>query len=513
MKEKKNSIWKSAALVTIMMLAFKILGFAKQAVMASYYGATIDTDIYYIGWGFISGVSEAIVKAISVSLIAIYTSLRVQKGKDEAAKLINGILEIFIPIFLVLIGLIIILAPLISRILAPSYNGYEYNELIKYLRILAPVMLFACLELVFGAVLDSHKSFFVPRLQSFIYSVCVILACIFFSSLLGVSALVMAQYVSSVIFTILIILAAKKYHNFFLVKIKEIPELKHILLTAIPLFIGNSAIQINKIVDKSIASGLGAGTTSALSYCIVLEQLVTSIMIVNIGNVMFANFSEYAAKNDKQLISDNLSKAINILICLLMGITVITVICAEDIVKIVYFRGNFNYSAVSLTSVALIGYAVSFVPIAVRDLSIKTLYAFKDTRRAMYASLISIVVNISTSILLAHFFGIIGITLGTSIASVVGMIINAFSIKKYLNEYRYSDHIKLLIRCIPATIVLGVSVYLLKKFLNINLVIQFIIICIVGFGLYFLVLKMSKIKEVDYAYSFVAAKLKKIKRN
>ena len=173
------------------------------------------------------------------------------------------------------------------------------------------------------------------------------------------------------------IFAVRKYHRFAAVKLRDIPELNNIIITAIPLFIGNSALQINQIVDKSITSGLGEGAASALSYCHTLEQFVTNIMIVNIGNVMFANFAEFVAKREFEDINKTLSKAINILISLLAGISIITVICSKDIVTIVYYRGSFSQEAVFLTSSALIGYALSFVAVAVRDLSIKSLYAFR----------------------------------------------------------------------------------------------------------------------------------------
>lgn len=507
MTKNKQNVFKSAALVTVMMLAFKVFGFIKQAVVAYYFGATAETDIYYIAYGFISGISEAIVKALSVSLVAVYTSLRVAKGKEESSKLISGLLEILFPIFLLLAIFIFGTAPLFSKLLAPSYTSDQAANLVSYIRILAPVLLFGVLELCFGAVLDSNKSFFVPRLQSFIYSALIIISCITISSSLGIDALVIGQYASSIIFTILLIIAVKKYIRFSTVKFNDIPELKNILMTAIPLFIGNSALQINQIVDKSITSGLGAGAASALSYCHTLEQFVTNIMIVNIGNVMFANFAEFVAKKNYEQVKRTLKSAINVLICLLMGISIVTIVCSKDIVSIVYYRGSFSYDAVVLTSLALVGYAFSFVAVAVRDLSVKSLYAFKDTKHPMIASITSIVVNIAFSITLSRFLGIFGVSLATSISAVVGMVINAYFFKMHLPDYDYKEHVKLFVKIVPAGVLMAVVAYFLHKYLPFGNLTMFVLITIISFSVFIFVLTVCRIEEVEIIKEIIKRKI------
>lgn len=493
---KGKSIAKSAVLVTLMMLSFKVVGFIKQAVVAYVFGATIETDTYFIAWGFIAGVSESIVKALLVSLVAIYTNLLVQKGKEEAYKLINGLIIILLPLLIIIASLIFIAAPAISLVLAPSYSGDTQTLLIRFIRILSPVIIFGCFELVFGAISDSYKNFFVPRLQSFIYSICIIVACFTISGILGVKSLIVAQYCSSVIFTVILIIFTKKYHKFFCVKFNDIPELKNILITAIPLFIGNSALQINQIVDKSITSGLGDGAVSALSYCHTLEQFITNIMIVNIGNVMFANFAEFVARREVDQVKNTLSKAINVLISLLAGISVVTIICAKDIVTIVYYRGGFGEEAVLLTSVALIGYTVSFVAVAVRDLTIKSLYAFKDTKCPMIASLISICVNIIFSLLLSKVIGILGVALATSISAIVGMIISAYSLKKYISDYRFTGHLFQFLRCLPGILALFLFCCIIQSFLPAGSLSKFLISSIVGLPCYILMCAVCKVDGI-----------------
>ncbi len=493
---EKNSIARSAFLVTSMMLIFKILGFVKQAVIAYVFGANIETDTYFIAWGFVSGISEAIVKALLVSLVAVYTSIRIRKGQEVASKLINALIEILVPIFLLLVTVIYLCAPAFSKVLAPSYEGKSIERLALFIQILSPILLFGCFELIFGAIEDSFKEFMIPRLQSLIYSLCVIIACLTLSSHFGIYSLVIAQFVSSIVFIVMLLIVIRKHHHFSIANPWQSPELKEVLVTAIPLFIGNSALQINQIVDKSITSGLSIGTASALSYCHTLEQFVTNIMIVNIGNVMFANFAEFVAKEEYDNVKSVLYKAIDILVILLGYISVIVFFCAEDIVSIVYYRGSFSYEAVKLTAIALIGYAASFIAVAIRDLSVKSLYAFKDTKRPMYASIISICVNIVFSILLSRYIGILGVALATSISAFIGAILNGISLKKHLLGYRYSKHIITVTKCIPGLCVVALACFAINNYFNLGCFLNFVLCSCIGFLAYFVVLYICKVEEV-----------------
>ena len=496
MTEKKQSIAKSAILVTLMMLAFKLVAFVKQAFIASYFGATVETDAYFIAWGFVTGISEAVIKALGISIVAIYTSYRINEGKEKAARLINALVELTFPCFVVIAGIIVICAPVIGKLLAPSYEGDALSLVISFLRILAPILVFAGIQMIFSAMMDSYKSFFIPRLESFLYSVLVILSCIFLSKILGVNALVLAQYVSSTVFLILLIVSISRFHKFFFTKISEVPELKRIFLTAVPMIVGNSALQLNQMVDKAITSGLDDGTTSALYYCHILYECVVNIMIANLGNVMFANFAEMVAKGEKEKVRATLTRAVNTLICFLIGITIITVVFSKDIVSIVYLRGNFTYEAMILSSTALVGYAVSFVAVAVRDLSVQSMFAFADTKHPMIANVIAIAINICFSILLSRYIGILGVAVATSISTVVGMFLDGFFLKKKMPEYRYSVNLLTFAKCIPAALLLGGYCFVIYRFVNLSSLLRFIIVSVPGLLMYFGVMCLCGIGEM-----------------
>ncbi len=498
---------KNVFFVAVMMTCFKALGFLKQALIAYYYGATADTDYYFIANGFVLGCISCCVGALIMATVAVYTNLRIKEGNEKATKLISGLIEISIPITLGVVILVVLFAPYISRVLAPGLDQNEISEISKYIRALSPSIMILSIQFTMSAVLDSNKSFFAPRMETFIYNSFGILACIFVSRLLGIFALVFAQIAAVLVFSVFLMIAARKYFKYEFVRIKDIPKLKETRNALIPLLIASSAIYINELVDKAITSGLGEGATSHLYYAQTLNQFVTMILVTNLANMMLSDFSEKVAKNDIQEVKMRLFKVNNLLLCILLAVSVFVVICAKDIVTLVFFRGNFTVEAVEYTSITLIGYAIGFVFVALNEMVARGLYAFHDMKRVMVSSIVTILFNIVFSLVLSKQYGIIGVSLGTCFAALVGVIINLFLLKKFIKDYPFRNHIISFFKCIPVTLLLLVYCYIIQKTVAVGPLVRFVLS---GFGLvaYGLILYLIRIPEIRELFGKIIVKVK-----
>ena len=284
--------------------------------------------------------------------------------------------------------------------------------------------------------------------------------------------------------------------------------MRTVLLTAVPLFVGNSVSQINKIVDNSLSTGLGAGNATALSYSVSLEDFVTVILVNNVVDILYVNFSTYTASEDYDKLMDTMKKAINIMICIMIPITIVTCLCANQIVTIAYKRGNFTDESVRMTSAALIGYALGFTSMGVRDIILRGLYSFKNTKGPMITGFFAVGANIFFSIVLSRFIGIMGITIASSISLTVNFLINSQMLKKHIPDYRFTAHIPTLLKQVPGAAYAVVVVLIVKHFLTSN-VLVFVLSAIIALGGYALILCLMRIEEVDYIKEKVLGKLKR----
>ncbi len=497
MSKNSKSIVSTAMVLTVLTLCFKVLGFVKQMVVAYFFGTTGATDVYYMAFNFVGTLSSAFIRAITISMVSIYTHCLVQKGRDEASRLLSACLELLIPVVLVVLLFAYMFTPQIAHILAPSYSPSESLLLQSYLRICYPFFLFAVVTLVWTTLMDANKDFVVSRTESFITSVVTILSCVLLYQVLAVASLVVAQYVSYIIFGALLLIRGRRYFKFTFVAFKDVPEVRTVLLTALPLFVGNSVSQINKIVDNALSSGLGEGNVSALSYAVTLEDFVTIILVNNVVDILYVNFSTYTAEEDYVKLTDTMKQAINIMICILLPITIVACMCASDIVTIIFKRGNFDESSVAMTSAALIGYAVGFTSMGVRDIILRGLYSFKDTKGPMITGFFAVGFNIFFSILLSRFIGIMGISIASSISLTINFLINSRMLKKHIPTYSLRVHLPVLLKQIPGIVYAIIVITIIRHFVT-NLYASFILSGALALIGYALILLIVKIDEVEY---------------
>lgn len=507
MSKQTKGIVGTTLVITILTLCFKALGFVKQAVVAYYFGTTFETDIYYVAFNFVGSLSSAFIRAITISLVSIYTHCLVQKGRVEASKLLSACLELLVPIVLVVLLLAYMLTPQIAGVLAPSYSPERSLILQSYLKICYPFFLFAVVTLVWTSMMDANKDFVVSRTESAITSITTILCCAILYNVLAVSSLVVAQYISYIIFGLLLLIRGRQYFKFGFVKFKDVPEIRTVLLTALPLFIGNSVSQVNKIVDNSLSTGLGAGNASALNNAVVLEDFVCVILVNNVVDVLYVNFSTYTTEGNFEKLIDTMRKAINTMICIMLPITIVTCMCSKEIVTIAYARGEFNANSVAMTSAALIGYAIGFTSSGVRDIILRGLYSFKNTKGPMITGFFAVGANIIFSIILSHFIGILGISIASSISLTVNFLINSQMLKKHIPDYKFTVHLPVLLKQIPSVAFVIATVFVIKHFVTSNLL-TFVLSAIIGIGGYGLILMAMKIEEVDIIKDKVFSRIK-----
>ncbi len=508
MAKQTRSIMATTAILTVLTLCFKALGFVKQAVIAYYFGTTFETDIYNVAFNFVGMLSSAFIKSITLSIVSIYTHTLVQKGRDAASKIISACLEILLPIVLFVLLIVYMLTPFIAKMLAPTYNPTETALLMHYLQICYPFFLFAVITLIWTSLMDSNKDFVVSRTESFITSSITIFCCILFYTTLSVGSLVLAQYLSYIFFAALLIIRGRRYFTFSFVRISDVPEVKTVLFTALPIFIGGSVSQINKIVDNSISTGLAHGSATALSYAVSLEDVVCIILINNVVDILYVNFSNYIAEDNKEKLGSTMCFAINSMICLMIPITIITCMCSKEIVSIAYYRGNFNHESLVMTSAALIGYAVGFTSSGVRDILIRVLYSFKDTKGPMITGFFAVAINIISSIILSKYIGIMGVSIASSICLTVNFLINSHMLKKHMPEYTVKQFVPTLVKQLPGIFALVIIVLGIKHIFNSSILI-FILSAGLGLIVYALILTLMKIEEIDMLKLKLIRKIKK----
>lgn len=494
--KKKETFYMTAIFIVILEIAMKLLGFVKQSVVAYYFGATGLTDIYFVANEFIANLSVVLITSAKVAIISVYTSVRINEGDTEGNKLISGVSEIIV--FAICICMLIVMgcSKQLAFLLAPAFSYEQSNQLSEYLIILSGVLFFTGIIMILEAVLNSNEKYMVTRIRSFIYSVCVIIACVLYSKTKGIIALVAAQYFSFVIYLAIQIVASRKYFKFRLINPFKNRYISQILKMMFPVMAGNSVVQINYMVDKAVASGLEEGAVSALAYSQILDHFFTGVIISSVCSVVFSHFANLIANQQEGKIIKTVNDALSILVLLLIPIILIVFACGKEITEIVYYRGNFTYDMVLLSALALQGYAIRYVFVAIRDILIQANYAYKDTKNPMISACIAALINIVVSVGLVNIIGITAITLGTTVSAFIGMLLNMHTFKMKINGYDFKFLKGIFVKSVPSVLISSVFIIIRKKCVFIeSAIISLIVTSLIVFVSYYLIIVLLREEE------------------
>ena len=180
-KFSNKSIVRSTLFLSLIVLLIKVLGFVKQAIIAAYFGATIQTDVYFIASGVLVSVSIAVFTAISISSLSLYIDKLTNYGRKSANTFLTSTIKVFLPLSAIVSMLIALLAQPIAGVLAPSYVGEELKLLSQYLRIMSVTFFLSSYYYIINVSLEAEKNFFPAKGFSFFKNLFILIASIFFS--------------------------------------------------------------------------------------------------------------------------------------------------------------------------------------------------------------------------------------------------------------------------------------------------------------------------------------------
>lgn len=411
---KNNRITATVFSVTGLLIVSKLLGFVKQLVTASAFGATLETDLINLSQGFIGDLQYLLVQSVLSSLIAVYLHIA-QQGEDAARRFSFDVWKALTVITAGVVLLVELCAPWLAHLIAPSYPAEQLTVLSGYLRLFAPVLLPLAWIAVFNGLLHANKRFIPGEMISVHQSILLSALTALLAKRLGVEVLVVAFFAYNLWNTGYTAILSRHYWTASRGNPFQNPAVCRLLRMMLPLLLGYSLVYVNQMVDKALVSGLEDGTVTALGYAAVLSNLV-STFIMTFASMLFAYVTTHIASGDENGAADLTEQAAIVLQIAFLPVCLLTVLCAEEIVTIVYAHGAFGGRSVQLCVRALRGYALMFPPLVFREVYSRFLYGHRDSKRPMVNSSIAVVCNIVLSIALCPRFGVFGVTVASSIS-------------------------------------------------------------------------------------------------
>jgi len=437
---------KTAVVIFILIAIGKLTALGKDMSMSAIFGISWQADAYFIASGVPLLIFSAVYATIPIVFLPLYTKIKLQQNQSTAFGFSNNFLSIFLLLSLLLCVMSIYFAPNIIDLISQKLPNEVRLLSINLARIFSLSFVLTIFIGVFSSIQYANKSLIGPQLIPIINNIIVMSAIIFLSRSYGIEVVAY-----SAVFAWLVQIPLQKklttseYIFKFNFSIKGV-NINHFFILFIPAFFGILIDQVNILVDLYLSSGLKIGTVSAISYSSKLTMLVGLTLPIVVTTIMYPYYSDSAVKGMTRTLSLLVEKSIKISLMLTVPILIISILFNDDIIKLLFQRGEFNDKATIYTSEIFLYYAFAIVFIGIREVFSKVFFALQKPNIILYISTISVAINIILSITLVQHIGVVGIPLATSISVLVHIILQCVMLSKILGSRFYRKLDKFLIK-------------------------------------------------------------------
>jgi putative peptidoglycan lipid II flippase len=426
---RSERLARSAGLAGGATLVSRVLGLARETVIAAYFGAGNEMDAYFVAFRIPNLVRDLFAEgAMSAAFVPTFTRYLTLHGKAEAWRLGNNVFNALLLVTGVFVGV----AWMFAGPLVTAYAGDfaqvpgKLDLTIHLTRIMLPFLTLAALAAAVMGMLNSLRHYFLPALAPATFNVASIACAVALTPLMPsigqprITALAVGAILGG-LGQIALQWPSMRREGFRYtpyVRLRD-PGLRQVLLLMGPGTLGLAATQVNLLVTTQLATGEGPGAVSWLQYAFRVMYLPIGLFGVSIATAVLPTLSRHLALGDERAAGRTVTRGMALMLLVNIPATVGLLVLATPIVQLLLERGRFLPSDTQATAAAVQCYAFGLIGYSAARIASPAFYALGRSGLAVALSCASIAVNLGLSILLSRTMGFQGLAIATSVAAIV----------------------------------------------------------------------------------------------
>lgn len=428
------NLLRAASTVSLLTLVSRITGLGREVLIAASFGAGAATDAFNVAFRIPNLLRRLFAEgAFSQAFVPILAATRASEGDEVTRRLIDAVATVLVWALVAVCVIGTGAAPLLVWAMASGLA--DFDAAVVMTRLMFPYIGFMSLVALAAGVLHTWKRFAVPAVTPVLLNLAVMAAAWLLApwfaerGIPAIYALAVGVMAGGVLQLVLQWPALRGIGALPRIGVSwrafrsalAHPGVGRILKQMAPALLGVSVAQVSLLINTQIASHVGVGAVSWLTYADRLMEFPTALLGVALGVVLLPQLSSAQASGDTTAYSSHLDWGLRLVLLLALPCAVALLIFPTALVSVLYHYGQFSPRDVEQTVLALMGYGVGLLGLIGVKVLAPGFYARQDIRTPVKIAVVVLILTQLMNLLFVPQLGHAGLALSIG----VGALINA----------------------------------------------------------------------------------------
>lgn len=411
-------------------LLAKGIGFLRDIVFASVFGASTYTDMYFQIFGLVNLIFTGVGVALSTLVIK-----NLNKAENSTEEKKRAYVSRFIgktTLFTLLVTALMYLAakPIVS-VLLPGLDDGAIGTALMLMYIMLPSLLFVLVAYIISGVLQNNKIFFISSIMSLPFNVIII--CSLFVPDIDIITVGIVTTIGWFLHIVIQLPSFYKSGYRFITKQNEKTLKSGKNSEIIWIFISNMMFQVCFMIDKAFVSG-DSGAASTINYASNLFITIASVFVVAMSNVVFPSISKNYEEGNIDYVRSLLRTMIIIMLSIFVPFILVTSCFGTNVISLLYERGEFTSELAKTTGTLFAVYTLGAFGYVCQELFNKILYLDGKYSYTVAGTIIVIALKPVINVFAGN-YGVVVIAVTTTALFTLYAISIALAIRKVTGNY------------------------------------------------------------------------------
>jgi putative peptidoglycan lipid II flippase len=398
--------------------------------------------------------------ALRTGFVPVFAEYLAHGKRDAAWRTFSVLLWVLLIFAVVLVGLGMIFAPQLARLVAPGFGPQETAACARMMRVLFPAELFFVVGGLLQGTLNAHKHFLWPAVGPIVYNFFMIGGAIAAPYLWGIDTVTYSVVAGAIVSGVLMQIAPLKRFGARVWAVLDLSDdgFRRVIRLALPVVFGLAVAEIVWVIISALSTVVaGERGAAIMENANRLWKLPSGTFGAGVAIAIFPSLAEKYALNDHKGYIRDFSFGMRNTIFLTLPAILILGLLRVPLVRLLLEGGQFGPQDTQAVAEVLLWLTPGMLALSVVYILTRAFYARHDAMTPVLAGLASLVVCVGSAWLLMQMgYGLAGLGVATSLSSVANVILLMWLLKRRVGQLDGRRIGLSLLRSLPANLFLGV---------------------------------------------------------